>query len=548
MRYSKESKSKSTGAVYTPKDMAIYTAEQMIKYKNLDDATEITILDPAVGEGELLVAIIEVIKLCLPCVKIKAVGYETDENVASETKKRLKKIYPDINVEIRAEDFLSAVENNNVDKYDMIIANPPYIRTQIIGSSKSQEIADKLNIGGKIDIYYAFLLYAKNVLKSDGIAGYITSNKFMTIKSGNSVRNYMIENYKLHQITDLGDTKLFTAAVLPCILFFSLGKTEKNEDVTFTSVYEDSKCCNDKNFYESIFQCIEKSGVYTLRNGKSYKFEQGRMLSIEKDSLWTISSEENKKWLEAIEEKKQLIFSDIGKVRVGIKTTADNVFIGDGWNEQNYDLELLKPLITHRNSGQIVPNKKAQWKVLYTHEVKNGKKIAIDITKYPKSETYLFKHYNQLSNRKYVEKAKRNWYEIWVPQNPEAWQRRKIVFKDISERPEFWLDTSGAIVNGDCYWIDINPNLNEDIIYLALAVANSKFIEKYYDIKFNTKLYSGKRRFQSQYVNQFPIPNHETDLAKKAINLVKQIISNDSQTDTIGYKQELDLIVERLFT
>jgi adenine-specific DNA-methyltransferase len=134
-----------------------------------------------------------------------------------------------------------------------------------------------------------------------------------------------------------------------------------------------------------------------------------------------------------------------------------------------------------------------------------------------------------------------------VPQNPDAWKHRKIVFRDISEQPEFWLDTSGAIVNGDCYWIEINDDVFEDVVYLALAIANSKFIEKYYDVKFNTKLYSGKRRYMSQYVEQFPIPLYSSELAQKTISTVKKIIAENSPEAILSYKAELDDMVDKLF-
>ncbi len=174
-----------------------------------------------------------------------------------------------------------------------------------------------------------------------------------------------------------------------------------------------------------------------------------------------------------------LHLSDIGKIRVGIKTTADNVFIGNDWTGEKAKIELLRPLITHRDAGQIVAKGKSTWKVLYTHTTVDGKKVAYDIDDYPESKSYLEQHYEQLAGRNYVIKAKRNWYEIWVPQNPDSWKNRKIVFRDISEKPEFWLDETGAIVNGDCYWIDIDSSVFEDTIYLALAVVNSSFIKKY---------------------------------------------------------------------
>ena len=83
MRYSNETKEKENGVVYTPADMAKYLSEQMIKYSSLNfQATkEISILDPAVGSGELLIALIKEIKKKNPKTKLIVVGYETDNSV-----------------------------------------------------------------------------------------------------------------------------------------------------------------------------------------------------------------------------------------------------------------------------------------------------------------------------------------------------------------------------------------------------------------------------------------------------------------------------------
>lgn len=544
-RYKNESKNKQNGVVYTPYQMANYVAEEMIKYGRLNDES-IKILDPAVGEGSLLIALIN--KLRSTGKKIIAKGYETDIDVATKTQKILQEQFPDVEVDIQCCNFLDCIEKDNNEKFDFVIANPPYIRTQILGSEKAQKIAERLKLTGRVDIYYAFLVCTKQVLKENGIAGYITSNKFLTIRAGNSVRNYMIKNYNIHQITDLGDTKLFSAAVLPCILIFSLGTTSKSEAVKFTSVYEMDKSdvCH-RNRINSIFDRIYSMGDYSLADGRCYKFKQGNLNTTALDEVWTLVSSQDKKWLETIRKNTAMKFSDIGKVRVGIKTTADNVFIGDDWTGEKSGIELLRPLITHRNAGQIVGKSEPHWSVLYTHTMKNGKRIAYDLDDYPNAKKYLVKHYEQLSGRKYVLNAHRNWYEIWVPQNPAFWEHRKIVFKDISKEPEFWLDETGAIVNGDCYWIDINDEVPEKVVYLALAVANSDFIEKYYDVKFNTKLYSGKRRYQTQYVEEFPIPFDNTEAAHEAIFIVKKIIAEGGNTAS-SYKEKLNQCVNEMFS
>lgn len=546
MRYANSGTIKENGIIYTPSEMANYLAVEILDNCKNKNKEEVSILDPAAGHGELLVSMVTAVKKIFAS-KIRVVGYETDSASCRSTHDRITELFPDVSVEIRNEDFLQAVEDKTAGTYDFVIANPPYIRTQILGSKRAQEISDRLSLSGRIDIYYAFLVYTKEVLNDEGVAGYITSNKFLTIKSGSAVRNYMLNNYCVHRITDLGDTKLFNASVLPCIIVFSKGKTEDRSKVRYTSVYETTGTFPTK-LVDSIFDVIHEGGCYSIRNGKNYLIQQGVIQSVDKGALWNLMSDEIQNWLRKVDSRTWMHFSDIGKIRVGIKTTADNIFIREDWSGELSEIELLQPLITHRNAGQIRSNNSDLWKVLYTHVILNGKKQAVNIEDYPHAKRYLMQNYEQLSSRSYIQKAKRNWYEIWVPQNPESWQHRKIVFRDISEKPQFWLDETGAVVNGDCYWIDISPNVFEEIVYLALAVANSTFIEKYYDVKFNTKLYSGKRRFMSQFVENFPIPYYDTDLAHKAIHIVKKIIAGDDQTGVSSYKEELDALVELMFS
>lgn len=148
----------------------------------------------------------------------------------------------------------------------------------------------------------------------------------------------------------------------------------------------------------------------------------------------------------------------------------------------------------------------------------------MELEKYPKTLNYFLKHKEQLASRKYLIESGREWFEIWVPQQPSNWKMPKLIFWDIARIPTFWINTSGNIVNGDCYWFTLDDPNNIDMLYLCLAVGNSKFIEHFYDIKFNNKLYAGRRRFQTQYVNNFPIPKPENSFSKQIICNTKKII------------------------
>lgn len=544
MRYSDENVSKKNGVVYTPSEMGDYVANQLFAIQDFHDKSELKILDPSIGKGNLVISILDNLKDISAIIKV--VGYDTDSSVLLKTEQNLKLRYPNVIFELHNSDFLDAYLNNKIiEKYDYIIANPPYIRTQRMGAEKAQSLSKLFGLSGRIDIYYAFLICSSQLLSQNGVAGFITSNKFMTVKSGKTLREYLINFTKLHQIIDFGDTKLFNESVLPCVLIFSNGKTDLVDAVSFTSIYENREIKSSDNVpkqYSNIFEAIEISGTIMINN-KYYDINHG---FLGRGESWVISKEDTERWLEIVDSHTMMRFADIGKVRVGIKTTADNVFIGEF--PDTY-LELLSPLITHRNAGQITPNNNKMWKVLYTHTSVNGKKVVYDISQYPKSYEYLSKHREQLEKRTYIQESRRNWFEIWVPQNPARWNKRKIVFRDISEKPEFWLDESGAIVNGDCYWIDINDTVSEDCMLLALAVANSPFIEKYYDLRYNNKLYSGKRRYQTHYVANFPIPFIDSVGSKKIIELMKEIIKVDNKSEIFSIlKKEIDELVCKVFT
>jgi hypothetical protein len=163
--------------------------------------------------------------------------------------------------------------------------------------------------------------------------------------------------------------------------------------------------------------------------------------------------------------------------------------------------------------------------VLYPHSLQDGKRVAVDLGRYARARAYLETHRARLARRKYVIDAGRQWYEIWVPHQPADWAEPKIVFPDIAEEPRFYLDSSGAVVNGDCYWMTLRPGFDPAWLYLILGIANSSFITEYYDLAFHNKLYAGRRRYMTQYVRRFPLPDPSTATASEIVDLVAQLVN-----------------------
>ena len=373
----------------------------------------------------------------------------------------------------------------------------------------AKELAKRFGLTGRVDLYHAFAKCMADILKPGGILGLLTSNRFLTIKSGASLRELFVADFDLEAIYDLGDTKLFVAAVLPVILVGRKGYTGKS-NCSFHRIYEHRKGVNGSTIKsDSPLQALrdDLSGVIETPKG-CFCIEVGK-LATDGDN-WSLASVQSDAWLDTISKHQLHTFGDLGKVRVGIKTTADEVFIRSEWDslpkEQQPEKQLLRPLLTHHVSDRWKAQP-AEKHVLYPHASKNGKRFPVDLKKFPNSAAYLESHRIRLTRRTYVIEGGREWYEIWVPHNPADWSKPKIAYPDISEHPRFFFDDSGAIINGDCYWITLFDGVEQDWLLLMLAVANSTFITKFYDTMFHNKLYAGRRRFMTQYVSKFPLPD-----------------------------------------
>ncbi len=559
--YENVTKQKADGATYTPQLLADFVSSEIIKAAEyITEMDVINIFDPAIGDGQLLDSLLA----HLPQRESKTIhvyGYETDKNALNNAIATLSAKYPSITLHLKLEDFLSHVlecygahdqiglfGNDTPLKYDLIIANPPYVRTQILGADKAKILAKEFGLTGRVDLYYAFIIGMSMVLQSQGVAGVIVSNRFMTTKSGNAVRKAILDRYNLLKVWDFGDTKLFDAAVLPAVLVaHGVNGTETKEPI-FTSIYATEETTEVQA--ANPIEALATDGVVGLEDGRVFKVQHGILDSGEsRDSIWRISTGLSNDWLSTVKAHTWKVFRDIGKIRVGVKTTADKVFIRSDWQVATEgDLpELLRPLITHHVARQYKAAKpKKDTQILYPHEVINGVRRSVDITQYPNSGKYLQSHRERLEGREYVIEAGRKWYEIWVPQDPGAWDSTKLVFRDISEKPTFWIDESGAVVNGDCYWL-ISEGGKTDLIWLAAAVANSTFIESFYDYSFCNKLYAGRRRFITQYVEKFPLPDPSSACAKNIVAMAKTIYDRIDSEDIEDLKCQLDSMVWQAF-
>lgn len=534
-RYSAVSREKAHGATYTPAALAGFVAGQIASRVAQGAGRPIRILDPAVGDGVLLVSMVRALQE-RGHSDFTVTGFDTDSNALAQTRDRFAREFPAVRAAIHKGDFLDVAAGSSpnpdllnasppVARFDVVIANPPYVRTQVLGAARAGLLAKRYGLTGRVDLYYAFLIAISRVMDENGILGIIISNRFMTTRSGQAVRKALQDSYELLHVWDLGDTKLFDAAVLPAVILArNVADRKRGTPPRFTSIYETTKPPCARAAYP--IDALSHPGIVEIEDGRRFDVVDGVLDTNGQDcGVWRAATAEKDEWLTTVKDHTFARFGDIGKIRVGVKTTADNVFIRDDWNTLPQDMrpEVLRNLTTHHVARRYRALDKDARQILYTHLTVNGRRCAIELERYPRAQAYLESHRQQLQSRAYVTKAGRRWYEIWVPQDPEAWLRPKLVFPDISPEPVFWMDDGGSVVNGDCYWIALHPGFENDLLWLALAVGNSNFAVEFYDHKFNNRLYAGRRRFITQYVSEFPLPDPARPVSKEIVSVAKQL-------------------------
>lgn len=567
-----EERIKANGIHYTPPRLAEYLAVQVVselkKTRTKFDA--LAILDPACGEGELLKAIVDAVPRAWRA-QLRLTGFDVDAAAVS----RARSILEDCgvaSVELHAGDFLARMADvkasSQMDflqpypkgeemRFDAVISNPPYVRTQVLGSVAARELATRFNLTGRVDLYHAFVKAMTLALGKGGILGLLTSNRFLTVQSGSSMRGWLTSEFRLRRLVDLGDTKLFEAAVLPAIIVAERTSSKDTQDCEFIRVYESSNPGNVNARQESsILNALD--GAFTGHaqiDGTCFQIETGRLQTgADSRTPWAMSNGGTVAWLATAKSNSACSFDDVAKICVGIKTTADSVFVRDDWaelpEEERPEIELLHPLVTHHLAERWHLSTHAQRtrQVLYPYVGNANDRVPVELTDFPRARAYLQRHRARLESRSYVIESGRRWYEIWVPHRPSDWTQPKLAFPDISETNKFFLVEPGWIVNGDCYWTKLLPNKDASWLTLMLAVANSSFALKFYDTVFHNKLYSGRRRFMSQYVRRFPLPklNRAQDILDLMPSLTAVARSGNSP-DRERLEQEVDALVWKAF-
>lgn len=224
------------GQFATPPQLASEIVEASLLF--LRDQ-EIRFLDPAFGTGPFYSALLRSASMADRHLET-AGGFEIDPHyfVAAA------QLWANAPVELRLEDFTRAlVPGSNVENYNLLICNPPYVRHHHLGQAEKlrlQKVAEAIThikLSGLSGLYCYFMLIAEAWIAPKGLACWLVPAEFMDVNYGRAVRKYLAKNVNLLRVHrfDVEVSQFDDALVSSSVIWFrnELPATDSKVEFTF---------------------------------------------------------------------------------------------------------------------------------------------------------------------------------------------------------------------------------------------------------------------------------------------------------------------------
>lgn len=238
-----------------------------------------SLLEPSVGTGKLLTYLdinhYDKVDLC----ELKKEYIDTLHDNITRITATTNNTNTNAVVNIYNVDFLKATIEK---KYDNIIMNPPYIKTQDLSEEYRAFLKEQFPMlaTGLVDIYYAFILKCIDLLEEHGRLVCITPNSFLYNKSAYRLRKYLFDHHYIREIIDFKEEKVFKGTHVYCCITVieknTIGKPVNIDDILLYNGTSISYNNIKKNYSLFDFEtktenvlgniCSIKNGIATLRD------------------------------------------------------------------------------------------------------------------------------------------------------------------------------------------------------------------------------------------------------------------------------------------
>lgn len=434
-------------------------------------------------------------------------------------------------------------ENGDFIGFDIMIANPPYIKEGRMSKTFFEPYKDSPYYKGKMDIWYLFACNGLDLLNSNGILCFIATNNWVTSYGASKLRDKVIKETRICNIVDFGAVMMFeSASIQTMIMMFQ--KDRISDDYSFDyrklTAYKATekeaiailnKTSNEAEYYTPI---IRRVNFY----GKNITFSQSdeildKICSV-KDGIFLSKNEltngihphfdfVNKKLSE------KYGFS-IGEGIFGLSKSEK-----DALQLTKSELKLIKPYYNSSDNVSRYIVRATDLSIIYTTSVF---KEPHSMDSYPHLKAHLdrFKDVITSDNKPYgLHRARVESFFVG---------EKIVALRKCANKPIFAYANGENYMSATFYIIKTN---RVNMKYLT-GLLNSKLIEFW--LKNRGKMQGANYQLDKEPLQQIPIAVPSDKIQKQIAYLIDEIIAlkkGNSQVNTMEEEQEINLLVYHLY-
>lgn len=434
-------------------------------------------------------------------------------------------------------------ENGEFMGFDIIIANPPYIKEGRMSKTFFEPYKDSPYYKGKMDIWYLFACNGLDLLNSNGILCFIATNNWVTSYGASKLRDKVIKETRICNIVDFGAVMMFeSASIQTMIMMFQ--KDRISDDYSFDyrkliaykatekeAISILNKVSNNGECYRPI---IRRVNFY----GKNITFNQSTNIFDKITNYPHIIYLTNKEIAQGIvfpqdtlNKKNQQILGSEFYVNQGIFVLNNSELESLSLNKN--ELSLIKPYYTNKNIEKYYAQKNNKYWTIYTDSS--------------------FRNPNSLNNYPHIKAHLDRFLPIFTSDNKpyglhRAREKQLFINNKIIAVRKSVGHPMFAYCDFECYLsqtFNIIQTNRINLKYLT-GLLNSKLIEFW--LKNRGKMQGANYQLDKEPLQQIPIAVPSDKMQEAVIRIVDYILIIKSLSSNIIIDQYVDndLIVRQL--
>lgn len=387
----------------------------------------------------------------------------------------------------------------NSGGFDVIVGNPPYIRSEWLLPYKSHWQDTFQSYHGSADIFSYFYERGIKLLRENGRLGFITSGSWVFSNFGQSLRQFLAENTSPESLVDFGEFQPFEGAemIRPTIAIFRRYRNNRPLRVF--------KWLSKGHPPENLSDVMNTAPLVTTTH-------LGR-------SAWELDGDDVRRLKLKMVDQGIPLSNYCGNLLFrGVVTGLNEAFLID--TAKKSELISSDPKSNEIIHRYIMGTDISNWHLINRDRFIIFTKQGCNIAQYPAIREHLQRFRDRLTPKPSMEKTETGrkpgsyrWYEIQdTTEFFSYFQCPKIIWPDIAKRPRFVVESNSAFLDATCCMIP----LNDPYLLGILASWATWFLISKSCQPLRLRGDRWQYRLKKQWIARLPIPQPEEG-DKKAI-------------------------------